>query len=635
LFQNRALVRALLSFGAAFTADWSFSVAIGLVAFAHGGALAVGLVGLVRLLPAALLAPVISVYADRVPRERVLFASGVVRGVATLGVASVLAAHGPVMVVYALAVVSTMAFTPYRASHSALVPSLCRSPDELTSVNVVRGALDSTSVILGPLVAALLLAVWDISAVFVFAGACALISAGLVVRLQYESIPLLVAPRQRLQAAIRGAFSVFVVVVAIKVLHGQQSSVGLLQGAVGIGALLGSIACTLLVGSRAMTRWLGVAIVLWGAPIALIGLFPHYVVALLAAGVIGIGNALVDVTAFTLIARMVPNAVLARVFGVLESLGALAVGVGFIVAPLLIGLLATKGALLTVGAIAPVVCLLCWRRLTTIDASVAVRTDDIILLRQVPMLRPLPVPVIEQLAHSLQRTELLPGETVFEAGNAGDSFYVVAGGTVVILDGDQLVRSMGTGQGFGEIALLRNTTRTMTVRAVDDVQLFGISRSNFLSAITSIDGARIAAEATALAFRPMDAHGDSPRQAVTTDTAPAALGPYSQAIVAGGFVFCSGTAGIDPESGHVAEGIEAQTEQALLNIAAILNAAGASMADLVKTTIFYADVADFAKLNEVYARHMPDPPPARSAPANVRLPRGLLVSIEAIALLPT
>jgi 2-iminobutanoate/2-iminopropanoate deaminase len=124
------------------------------------------------------------------------------------------------------------------------------------------------------------------------------------------------------------------------------------------------------------------------------------------------------------------------------------------------------------------------------------------------------------------------------------------------------------------------------------------------------------------------------RQAVSTDLAPAALGPYSQAIVAGGFVFCSGTAGIDPATGIAPEGIEAQTEQALRNLAAVLASAGASMADLVKTTIFYADVEDFGRLNEVYSRHMPDPPPARSAPANVRLPRGLLVSIEAIAVVP-
>ena len=124
------------------------------------------------------------------------------------------------------------------------------------------------------------------------------------------------------------------------------------------------------------------------------------------------------------------------------------------------------------------------------------------------------------------------------------------------------------------------------------------------------------------------------RKAISTEGAPAALGPYSQAIVAGGFIFCSGTAGIDPSTGAVAEGIEAQTEQALVNLGAVLAAAGASLADVVKTTIFYADVNDFERLNAVYARHMPDPPPARSAPANVRLPRGLLVSIEAIAVLP-
>ena len=115
----------------------------------------------------------------------------------------------------------------------------------------------------------------------------------------------------------------FVVVVAIDLLGRGESEVGVLQGAVGIGALVGSAACTLLVGSRAMTRWLAVAVVLWGVPLAVIGVVPEYAVALAAAAVVGVGNAMVDVTAFTLVARMVPDAVLARVFGLLESLGAL------------------------------------------------------------------------------------------------------------------------------------------------------------------------------------------------------------------------------------------------------------------------------------------------------------------------
>jgi len=124
------------------------------------------------------------------------------------------------------------------------------------------------------------------------------------------------------------------------------------------------------------------------------------------------------------------------------------------------------------------------------------------------------------------------------------------------------------------------------------------------------------------------------RQAVSTDNAPPAIGPYSQAIVANGFVFCSGTAGIDPVTGVAPDGIEEQTEQALRNLDAVLASAGASLANLVKTTIFYANVADFAAINAIYARHMPDPPPARSAPGNVNLPRNLLISIEAIAVLP-
>ena len=122
--------------------------------------------------------------------------------------------------------------------------------------------------------------------------------------------------------------------------------------------------------------------------------------------------------------------------------------------------------------------------------------------------------------------------------------------------------------------------------------------------------------------------GQTPR---STENAPPALGPYSQAIVANGFVFCSGTVGIDPQTGALGEGVAEQTEQALLNLNAILEAAGSSLDHLVKTTIFYANVEDFAIINEVYGRHMPDPPPARSAPANVALPRGLLISIEAIA----
>lgn len=122
------------------------------------------------------------------------------------------------------------------------------------------------------------------------------------------------------------------------------------------------------------------------------------------------------------------------------------------------------------------------------------------------------------------------------------------------------------------------------------------------------------------------------RQAVSTGAAPAAIGPYSQGIVSGDLVFCSGQLGLDPASGElVAGGVEAQAERALRNLLAVLDAAGASPADIVKTTIFLADMADFTAVNAVYARYMPEPPPARSTFAVGALPKGARIEIEAIA----
>ena len=122
------------------------------------------------------------------------------------------------------------------------------------------------------------------------------------------------------------------------------------------------------------------------------------------------------------------------------------------------------------------------------------------------------------------------------------------------------------------------------------------------------------------------------RQAVTTTGAPAAVGPYSQAIVSVDLVFCAGQLGLDPVTSDLVEGgVEAQAERALRNLTAVLDAAGVSWNDVVKTTIFLADIDDFAAVNAVYVSHMPDPPPARSTFAVGALPKGGLVEIEAIA----
>jgi 2-iminobutanoate/2-iminopropanoate deaminase len=123
-------------------------------------------------------------------------------------------------------------------------------------------------------------------------------------------------------------------------------------------------------------------------------------------------------------------------------------------------------------------------------------------------------------------------------------------------------------------------------------------------------------------------------QAIQTNGAPSAIGPYSQAIRSGDLVFCSGQLGLDPATGELADGVEAQAERSLRNLQAVLDAAGLSIGDVVKTTIFLADIGDFAKVNAVYGTFMPDPPPARSTIGVGALPKGGLVEIEAIARRP-
>ena len=121
------------------------------------------------------------------------------------------------------------------------------------------------------------------------------------------------------------------------------------------------------------------------------------------------------------------------------------------------------------------------------------------------------------------------------------------------------------------------------------------------------------------------------RNAVTTTAAPAAIGPYSQAIDSGGFLFCSGQLGLDPATGKLLVGIEEQTERALVNLEGVLAAVGLTFGDVVKVNVFIADLADFAAMNAIYSRHVVAPPPARSTVQVAALPLGAMVEIEAIA----
>jgi MFS family permease len=515
------LRRAQLAFGSAYAAEWSLTVALGVVAFRDGGATAVGIVALIRMLPSALIAPFVTAVADRVRRDRVLIWIGVTRAAAVGAAAVVMAVDLPTVFVYVLAVIATIPFTAFRPAHSAMLPALCETPTELTAANASRGLLDSASTLVGPLLAALLLGISGPEAVFVLTAGLSLWSALLVSLIDYEPAPRETPPApiriaadtadglraiaaQRdvtmlfglgaVQAVTRGALNVFTVVVAIELLETGEPGVGVLTAAVGIGAVVGSLGASVLVGSRRLAAYTGVGIALWGTPLALIGVFPAEPLALVMLAIVGAGNALVDLGYFTLFPRLMPDEVLARVFGALESLVALAVGLGAIITPLLIHLFGIRGALVAIGLMTPAIVAVAWSRLVKVDEGLGAQADIIERLREVTMLRPLPVSTIEHLARNVREDSVEPGETVIEQGQVGESFYVIVAGEAEVKENGSLLRVLSDGDSFGEIALLRDVPRTTTVRARTPLALYALDRRHFVPTVSGYSESAAEAE---------------------------------------------------------------------------------------------------------------------------------------------
>ncbi len=508
--RNPDLRRAQLSFLGAWTAEWAFTVALGIVAYRDGGATALGLVGLLRMVPSAVAAPLLSPLADRGRRERVLVVVSTLRGIATGTAAVVVALSGPAALVYALAVLSTIAATLFRPAHSALLPSLCHTGHELASANVVRGLLDSAATLVGPLLATVLLQLTDVAVVFAVAAGASFWAAALLLRLRYEAPPRPPAParpqifresaegiravgRDRdlalilglaaAQSFTRGALTVLSVVVAIELLGTGEPGVGALMAAVGVGAVLGSLAASLLVGTGRLGAWFAVGVALWGLPLALIGVVPHEGPALALIAFVGVGNALIDVAGFTLLARLAPDEVLARVFGLLESLVAVSMGVGAVAASWAIAEAGPRAALIGIGLICPILAIASWWRLRRLDGSVGAHDAAVGLLQQVPMLRMLPLPAVEQLARGLEPLAVPAGEVVFAQGDLGDRYYVIESGEVEVVGDGRVVATLGAGEGFGEIALLRRSRRTASVVARTDLQLRALPSDRFLPVV--------------------------------------------------------------------------------------------------------------------------------------------------------
>jgi MFS family permease len=513
--RNPSIRRAELAWGAAIAAEWAHFVAFGVYAYDVGGPTAVGLAGLVRLLPAAFVAPFAASLGDRFPRERFLLALTLVACVA-LGASAIAFYGGIESLVFAFAALLGFAVTLIRPALQALLPSLARTPEELIASNGATSTIESLGTLVGPLLAGVLVSVADAGIVFAVGAAAFLVAAVLLLGVEVEDRVNLGAapgesvrsalaagfgaivqlPRVRLvvslifaQAFVRGCLNVLIVVAAFQVLDAGGEAVGYMTAALGVGGLIGALGAMALRGQRLAVPF-GISLVFWGLPIALMGPLPELPFALLMLAVVGAANSVEDVAAFTLLQRLIPDRILTRVFGVVWSLAMGGVALGSVVAPALVEAIGAREAFIGVGAILPLLTVATYRKLARIDRDAA-PAPELEFVQRVPMFQPLSIAAKERVAGNLLQRSVHAGDVVIRAGERGDSFYIVGTGALEIT-GAGLRTIADEGDYFGEIALLRDVPRTATVTALADSHLYVLQRDDFLAAVTGHEAARAA-----------------------------------------------------------------------------------------------------------------------------------------------
>ena len=520
IFANPGMRRLQLAWACSNIGAWMGGLALAVFAFREDGAVAVGVLALVRTVCAGLVAPFLGTLGDRHPRVRVMVASDLVRVVGVSTMAVIVFAGGPPLAVYALAILGSVAGTAFRPAQAALVPSLARTPEELTASNVASSTTEGVGIFIGPALGGFLLAATSTEVVFLATAALFLASALLVARIDesraeaadddeeegsflretFDGFTVLVRDSRvavlvglfAAQTFVDGALGVLTVILALDALDVGASGLGLLNSAIGVGGLLGAVAAAALIGRARLATDFGFGMLLWGLPLVLIALWLEPAVAAVAFVLVGIGNTIVDVTGDTLLQRGVPEELLARVFAIMESLMLLTIGLGSIAAPLLSDAFGIQWALVITGVLLPVLTIASWGLLARIDADARVPEHELALLRTLPMFAPLDAPTLEYLAGRLARREVNAGETVCRKGERGDAFYVVGAGEVEVT-ADGAPRSLGEGDFFGEIALLRDVPRTATVVAKTDAELFELAGEDFVAAVTgNADALRIA-----------------------------------------------------------------------------------------------------------------------------------------------
>jgi MFS family permease len=515
VFRNASLRWLELSWTFWILGHWAYLIAVSVYAYNEDGEKAVGILFLLRLVPAAIVSPFAGLLADRLRREQVLIFANLGRISLVGGAAAGVILGAPSYVVYALAIVDAIVATPVRSAQAALTPALARDPAELTAANAVARGVESFAVFGGPALAGLLLAVTTTGAVFLVTAAMLAVSVLFVTLIR---APERVRPKSEVEAgtivsealagfraigrdaslrvmmglftaetAIAGALQVYIVLVALETLDLGDGGVGFLNSAMGVGALIGAVSALSLAGVRRLSPAFLVGLLLRGLPLVAVGLVTDSLIpVLLLLGVFGLGGAFVDVPGLTIVQRSVPEDVLARVFGVIQMLWLSSIGIGAALAPVLVGWLGLDGALVATGLLLPLLVVLFGLKLVRIDAEAEPpQADELRILASIPIFTPLPGLSLEHLAGRLVPLRHERGTVIVQQGEAGDRFFIVAEGDVEVSEDGRVISELGTGDYFGEISLIRDVPRTATVTAKTPVVLYALDRDDFLAAVTS------------------------------------------------------------------------------------------------------------------------------------------------------
>jgi len=504
-------------------AEWVQWIGMLVYAFNVGGATGVGIAVLVQLAPAAVVAPLAAVLGDRYRRDRMLVLAYLLQGAAIIALAAAIGAHLPVAPVYALAALANAAMTLTRPLQAALIPALAETPAELTAANVTAGLIQNVSLLAGPGLAGLGLAVGGIAPVFAVFGGL-VVGSGVLVFLAVARAPrpagtvsavrvhpivalaegfgaLLRSGRPRPVASlfavsevVWGAMDVLVVVLALDRLALDDSAVGFLGAVIGAGGLAGVALTVMLIGRPRLAVPYGIGAVFFGLPLAFLGASASLLIAVLLLLVAGAGHSVMNVAGLTLLQRVAPHAMLARIFGALEGINMASLAVGSMAASLAVEALGSQSAFVLAGLLLPVAVLLATRSLREIDMASEVHLVEIELLRGIPIFAPLSALVLERLAASLIPAHVEAGDEIIRQGDIGDRYYVLAEGRVAVMVDGVPARELGPGEGFGEIALLRDVPRTASVVALGEVELLALERLPFLEVVTGFPQSGAAAE---------------------------------------------------------------------------------------------------------------------------------------------